>query len=257
VRSLICACVVLALVPAAAAAQVQLVPNRAGQPSQLRVDVDPSALGIPSEVPRSAVLAVAHGFRFDRRARSAPCSLVQASAFDCPESSRIGRGSAVVVVSGAIVPGGSMELTATIDVFMAPPFARGDFFGVEVQVSEPRFGQRGRFQGRLLPVNDPRFGAELRFDSFAAVPVPPGVTVDLRRLQLTVGARRTVVRRRVVRRRVRRGGRVVVRRRVVRRRIRYHLIRNPRSCPGSWPYELRLGFSSGDRTIPGAVTCTR
>lgn len=247
-RVLIGALIVLAAAAPAARAQVQLVPNETGKPSQLRVDIGAEELGSSGELPTSVVLASARGFRFDRRARGATCSGVQAEEFSCPEASRIGRGSAEFVVRGPLLPPEGFPDSASIDVFIAPRAQAGDVFGVEVQVNEERFGMRGRSVGRLVPLGSGPFGSELRFDSFgSAVAPPPGYSVELRRVQFTAGAKRTVRRVRVVRR----GGK----RRRVRRRVSHHLIRNPRACSGAWPYELRIAFPSGEQRRPGEVPC--
>ena len=227
---------------------VQLVPNKAGKPSELRIDLGPGSLPASGEVPRSIVLASARGFRFDRRARRETCSGAPAQDFACPEGSRIGQGSAEFLVRGPLLPAEGLADTASIDVFIAPPPVSGDLFGVEVQVREQSFGVRQRGVGRLVPLPSGSFGSELRFESVGSFELPPGYSVELRRIQLNAGAKRTVRKTRTV---VRNG-----RRRRATRRVRYHLIRNPRTCAGAWPYELRLGFAAGEERHPGEVPCT-
>jgi len=247
-RALTGSLILLAASTPAAQAQIELVPNKAGKPSELRIDIGEGTLPSSGEVPSSVVLASARGFRFDRRARGTTCSGASAESFSCPEPSRIGRGSAEFVVRGPFLPPEGLPDSASIDVFIAPPVESGDRFGVEVQVREQRFGMQGRSVGRLVPLPSGPFGSELRFESLGGtMQPPPGYSVELKRIQLTAGAKRTVRRTRVVRR----GGK----RRRVRRRVRYHLIRNPRTCPGAWPYELRLGFASGEDRRPGEVPC--
>lgn len=228
---------------------VQLVPNEAGKPSELRVELGPESLPPSGEVPSSIVLASARGFRFDRRARGATCSGEAAASYACPERSRIGRGTAEILVRGPLLPAEGLADSAALDFFLAPPVAEGDVFGVEVQLREERYGVQQRSTGRLVPLSSGPFGSELRFENLAAPDaLPPGYTVELRRLELTAGASRTVRKSRVVRR----GGK----RRRVTRRVRYHLIRNPPTCAGSWAYELRLGLSSGEQRTAGEVPCT-
>ena len=252
-RTFWAAAVALAAVPTAAAqtpppGAIQLLPNTAGKPSELRIDLGSGTLPTSGEVPSSVVLASARGFRFDRRSRAATCSGASAESFSCPERSRIGSGSAEFVVRGPFLPPEGLPDSAAIDVFMAPPPVSGDVFGIELQVREERFGMQGRGVGRLVSLPSGPFGSELRFESVGgALAPPPGYSVELRRIQLSAGARRTVRRTKVVRRNGRR--------RRVRRRVTHHLIRNPRSCPGAWPYELRLGFPSGEERRPGEVAC--
>ena len=234
----------LAAPPALAQGGVEVVPNKAGAHSRLKVDLVPEPADASGETPTSAVLAVARGFRFDPRARAERCSQAEAEQFQCPAKSRIGTGQALVNASGVIVPGGSMDFTAAIEVFLAKEVAAGDVASVVVQVSEPSTGVRGTSRGRLVPLADGPFGLELRFELTGGVQPPPGVTVTVKRIQLSVGARRTV-------RRVRR----VRGRRVVRRK-RYHLIRNPRTCAGSWPYQVRVVFPSRTVTRDGSVACS-
>ena len=76
------------------------------------------------------------------------------------------------------------------------------------------------------------------------------------RFELSVAAKRKVRKVRIVKRRVRtrRGVRIKRRRKV--RIKRYYLIRNPRTCSGSWPYEVRLDYPSGQRVVSGSVSCT-
>ena len=227
---------------------VTLVPDKAGKPSELRVELGPESLPASGEVPRSIVLASARGFRFDRRARRTSCSGAAAEGFACPEASRIGRGSADFVVRGPALPPEGLADTATIDFFLAPRQVGGDLFGVELQLREERFGIRQRAVGRLVPIASGPFGSELRFESVGEFELPAGYSVELRRLELTAGARRTVTKTRTVRRNGRR--------RRVTRRVRRHLIRNPQTCSGSWQYELRLGLAAGEDRRPGEVPCT-
>jgi hypothetical protein len=236
----------------------RMVPNVAGKGSKLVVDVEPPASG-GSESPSAAVMAIARGFRFDRRARKRRCTEQQARDFDCTVESRIGRGSAEIEARGLLVPDGRQTFTASIQIFLAAPFQRGDLAGIVFQASEPRTGTRRSSNGRLVRVaGGGPFGTELRLEGLPTPPSPPpGVTVELKRVEFRVGAGRTIRRRRTVRRRVRTRRGVRIRRRRVTRRIRRHLIRNPRRCRGSWPYELRLAFPSGDRTYAGELTCRK
>src|SRR5918992_1125127 len=137
-RALTGSLVLLVASTPAAQAQVQLVPNQAGKPSELRIDLG---------------------------ARGTTCSGASAEGFSCPEASRIGSGSAEFVVRGPFLPPEGLADSASIAVFIAPPVQSGDLFGVEVQVTEQRFGMQGRSVGRLVPIPSGPFGSELRFES--------------------------------------------------------------------------------------------
>ena len=168
--------------------------------------------------------------------------------FDCPEASRIGRGTAQGRAEGPFVPGGSFAFTATIDVFLAPAREVGDFAGVVVLVREPQSNQRFSGRGRILMIANGPFGTETRFEGLSgAGQLPPGVTVKLDRVEMRVGAKRTV-RRRVT---VRRNGK---RRRVI-KRFRYSFLTNPRTCSASWPYRLRVEYPSRTDDFDGNVAC--
>lgn len=248
---------VLALTaPAAASAAdappgaVRLSPDVAGRGSELRVEIGGEALAQPSggEQPRALSLFGARGLKIDKRAVARRCTDAQADAFDCPASSRIGDGSAQGRAEGPLVPGGGFDFTASIDVYLAPARQQGDVAGVVVLVREPQSGQRFNGKGRILKVASGAFGSETRFEGLGGGgQLPPGVTVRLNRVELRVGARRTV-RRKVT---VRRNG---VRRRVT-KRFTYSFLTNPRTCTGSWPYRLRVEYPSRTDDFDGSVAC--
>ena len=253
-RLLLISAVAAAFLVAPASAQapgvtVTLSPNTAGRSSTLVLSADGQADQVNGRIPRSAVISVQRGFRVDPRARAARCTSSQASSFSCPAASRIGTGQAIVTASGAFVPGGSQDFTASIELFLGAAAQRGDVAGVVVVVREPTTGQRGTGTGRIVRLASGPYGYELRFDRIPAQTPPPGVTIRLKRLDLRAGARRTVT----VRRTVRRGGR----RRTVRRRVTYSLITNPTSCDGSWNGHAAVGFTDGS-SLEGDVTspCT-
>src|SRR4051794_11024662 len=195
-KPLFAAVLVVALVSAAVGALAQspglelsLHPNVSGRPATLEIDADGQSSQIDNRVPKSAVLSVQRGFKLDPRARSARCSHQQAEDFDCPKASRIGGGEAVVTASGAIVPGGSQDFTAQIDLFLTPPARRHDLAGVVVSIHEPTTGTRGTATGRLVPRGSGPYGYELRFEQLSAGgSPPPGVTIKLKHLELHVGA---------------------------------------------------------------------
>ncbi|HVE68683.1 MAG TPA: hypothetical protein VNB64_08905 [Solirubrobacteraceae bacterium] len=217
---------------------VQLQPDVAGRASSLVVAADGRARPVAGRVPSSAVLSVQRGFRVDPRSRAARCSSRQAQDFACPEASRIGSGQAVVTARGLLVPGGAQQFTASIALFIAPPVPSADVAGVVVAVSEPSTGRRATATGRIVRRARGPYGYELRFDRFpAAQPPPPGVEIELERLDLRVGARRTVTVYRTI-------GSGTSRRRV-RRRVVRSLIANPSACYGSWTARAALSFPDG------------
>ena len=248
--------------PAGALAQegevkVSLDPAAAGKASRLSLEASGRAVSSGQQSPRSVSVFVAHGFRFDSRARGARCNEEQRRRLDCPAASRIGGGFAEGEATFLLQ---KFPFRATIDVFLGDKAERGDVAGIVVVVREPRSGRSGSGRGRLLRSGDPGFGHELRFDNLPAAQAPPGASAELKRLSLTIGANRTVRRKRTIRRRrtVRRRGkrrRVIRKRRVVRKR-RYNLIRNPATCPGSWPYRVRVSFQGSETVRDGSVPCS-
>jgi hypothetical protein len=218
---------------------ISLQPNVTGRPSNLIIEADGQAAQNDSRVPRSAVLSIQRGFKLDPRARSARCTTRQAADFECPKASRIGGGAAVVTASGAIVPGGSQDFTAAIDLFLAPPERPHDLAGVVVYVHEPTTGTRGTSTGRLVARGRGPYGYELRFERLSAgQSPPPGVTIKLKHLELRVGARRTVTR--------------------AGRRIVHSLITNPATCDGTWNGHGVVTFTDGSTSETGLqVACRR
>lgn len=220
---------------------VELVPNLAGKPSKLTVDVDPRKLQsgpAPEELPRSLSAFFQRGFRFDARAVKGRCSSRRAEEGTCPRSSRIGTGSAQGTATSTFT--GTTRFTASIGLFLARPRTAGDLGDVIIEVNEPQSGLRGSARGRFIPLASGPFAGELRVDLSNTAQAPPGFTVEVERVQLRAGARRVIrVRRRV-------GGRMVTRKR------RYRLITNPRTCRGEWLIRLRALYA--DRTVERDAT---
>lgn len=228
-------------------------PATAGKPSRVSVEASGAAASSNDEIPRSVVLRIAQGFKIDRRARSKRCSAQQAADFDCPARSRIGRGTADVTARGPLLGPDGRSATAQIEAFIAPRKTKADLAGVVVQISEPSTGERGSGTGRLvrLPSNG-TFGAEIRFDDFPEVDPPSGYSVELERLTFSAGAKRVLKKRRTIKKRV---NGEIVRKTVIKKR-RFYLIRNPRTCAGSWPYEVRVAFPTEPEEVrSGSVPC--
>jgi hypothetical protein len=212
-------------------AQVLLNPNGARQGTRVEVDARPG--GTVNEVPGAVTIALARGFRIDTRSVGTLCT-----TGNCPESSRIGRGHTEVTVSNYFLePDDSFDVISRIDLYLTPAQQPGDIAGIVARVEELLTGQTSATRGRIVPVNRGAFGTEIRFAGLPAGALPSIVTVTFKRLRLFVQAERKVKRKR--------------------RKVRYHLIRNPRRCRGSWPYEVRLGFSTGTQLLSGAAPCRR
>jgi len=240
----------------APAGTVGVTPNTAGKPSTVFLDFDPGSVASSEGAPRSIVLDILRGFKIDVRSRAARCSDAAAQSFQCPDASRIGSGSAIVNARSFFLPSGGKDLTVSIAAFLAPPAGAGDLASVVLLVNESTTGTRRVLRGRLVRLASGPFGAELSIDVSGIAGAPVGVTLKVTRFRMLVGARRTVRRVKIVKKRVRtRHGTKVRRKRVV-RRVRYNLITNPRTCAGTWPYQVRVLFPSRESTLTGGMACT-
>ena len=253
--------VALLAFPASAGAQatgdvnVTLTPAVAKKASRLNVTASGQATNTGEQPPSAISLFVARGFKINPRAVPQLCTNREADGAACPETSRVATGSAQGQADVPIF--GTFPFTGTIEAFLLPAQQEGDIAGVGIVVRGA--GRQFARRGRLIPLEGPTpFGVELRFDNlnFGQSQAPPGSSVQLNRLELSVGASRVarvrVIKRVVVRRRGKR--RRVRRRRTVRRR--YNLITNPRTCGGSWPYQVKIGFPSGEQVRDGSVACS-
>jgi hypothetical protein len=256
--------------PASAAAQVSgdvqvtVNPAVAGKGSKVSVTATGQATSSGQEAPKTISLLAARGFRTDLAAVAARCTDSQRKAFDCPAGSRIARGSAQGEATFLLQ---RIPFTATMEAFLMRPFQPGDIAGVAVVVRASG-GQRRTGRGRILPVGGTGpFGVEMRFEELPTLTVPPGASARLDRLELTVGADRSVRERRRIKRRKRKksGARKSAAARKKRRkrrryryvRVRHHLINNPRTCAGSWPYQVRVTFPSAPEVVrDGTVACS-
>ena len=255
------AAVALIAPPAASTQQAPVgtagvTPSTAGKPSTVFLDFDPGSFGSSAQAPRSIVLAILRGFKIDVRSRAARCSDAAAQSFQCPAASRIGSGQAIVNARAFFLPAAGTNFTVSIAAFLARPAVRGDLASVVLLVNETSTGTRRVLRGRLMRLARGPFGAELSIDVSGIAGAPAGVRLSVRRFQMLVGARRTVRRVKIVRKRVRTPSGTRVRRKRVVRRVRYHLITNPRTCAGTWPYQVRVAFPAQQTTLSGAMTCT-
>jgi hypothetical protein len=238
--------------PSLAQAQQQVTatvnPNVAGAQSTVAVDVSPGAqVSSSAATPQSVILDAPQGLLYDGRSRSTRCSAQQAQSFSCPDSSRVGSGQAQFTISGPFLPPQGQQLTFLLTGFLAPPQQPGDVAGVVMQATQQGGGARRTIMGRLLHGGDPPYDLELRVD-IGNMQAPPGYTVRFDRLQLAIGATRTIKK---VRHK-RRHHRLI---RIV-RKIRYSLLTNPAVCtsPG-WPYRLVVQYADHADTYGGSLGC--
>lgn len=238
----------LLALPAAALAQgevtVTLTPAKAGKPTRVSLKATGEAVSSGQEAPKSVSLFIARGFRFDSRARAKRCSAADAKAYSCPAASRVATGSAEGEATVPVL--GVVPIAATVEAFLTPRRQRGDIAGIVVLAKESRSGQRALIRGRLLRVATAgQFGTELRLESFdvGQQTAPPGTSAKLNSFAVSISARRKV-------------RKPVGRRRKLRVR-RYYLLRNPRRCTGSWPYQLRAAFPTRPEFVrDGSVRCS-
>ena len=230
--------IALAAAAPALATTLSLSPNVAGKASQTSIDI---SFDQNADNPSSVVTRVARGFRLDTRALPVKCSRAQADSNKCPSKSRIGGGTADLTVTSVFFP--PTHLTATLDLFLAPPPQAGDLAGVVAHFKEPQSSQEGSIVGRVRPEASGQYGLDLIFDGFGTSFNPPqGVKVHVDRFQASFGGQH-----RTVRKRVKRHGKTRV------RKVRYDLIKNPATCPGSWPYEVVVDQRPA---MTGSVACS-
>lgn len=231
---------------------VTLAPNIADRGTEVEVVVDGSKLGTAGQgqPPTGARLIAQRGFRFDAGAVAETCTDEKA----CPAGSRVGTGKADATVTFL---GTSRPVTADITAFLGTPVKSGDLGGVVVDVNVPEFSQRFTAKGRVLAAAAPD-GLELRFDDLAgAGQVPAGVTFRLDRLSLSVEAHRTVT---VTKTRVKKvrtkSGKTVKRKVRTRVKVRRDLLRNPKTCGGTWTVRGVVTFADGTAsTSPFTIPC--
>jgi hypothetical protein len=227
-----------------------LSPNTAGAGTNVHVEVAGTAPELAGSLPESVALGVQRGFALDVRAVAVSCTGAAVTTGACPAKSAIGTGQAVVQASGLL----NQDIPATLDVFLADPVQAGDVASAVVLVKAAGLSRAVRT--RVLAPATGAVGYELRLDGIAAaVPAIPGVTFGLRSLSLDIGARRRVTKTTTKRVRVTRDGRRVTVRRKVKRRVTYNLLRNPKTCSGSWAVRLTVRVAGADRVRNIGVPC--
>jgi hypothetical protein len=227
-----------------------LTPNTPGAGARVHVDVSGTAPELAGSLPESIALGVQRGFALDVRAVAASCTGPALTSGACPAGSRIGSGQALVHTTGLL----NQDIPATLDVFLADPVQPGDVASAVVVISGAGLSRAVRTR-LLAPATGP-IGYELRLEGIAdAVPAIPGVTLALRSLSLDIGARRRVTKTSTKRVRVTRNGRRVTVRRKVKRRVTYDLLRNPKTCSGTWAVRLTVRVAGADRVRDIGVPC--
>jgi hypothetical protein len=232
---------------------VRVDPPVAGKASHVILDLrfsdDPQSKG---RTPQSGSTAFAAGAKFDPRARSERCSDERAKGFDCPANSRIGTGTTDITASNGPF---SQQLVADAQFFLAAPVQSGDVAGVVVTVKERSTGQQASITGRIVKAGAP-FGLAVRFDDLESSTrqAPEGFTLRVDRIQANVGAFR-YEKVTVCCKTVRKNGK---KRKVkYKKKVRRDLITNPRTCAGSWPYQVRTRYSASEESVrDGTVACT-
>ncbi len=228
-----------------------LTPDTPAAGSRVHVEVSGAAPELAGTLPESIALGVQRGFAFDVRAVAAVCTGDALKTGACPAQSRIGTGQAVVSATGLL----NQDIPATLDVFLADPVQPTDVASAIVLIKAAGLSRAVRTR-LLAPATGP-IGYELRLEGIAAaVPAIPGVTFGLRSLSLDIGARRRVTKTTVKRVRVTRDGRRVTVRRKVKRRVTYNLLRNPKTCSGTWAVRLTVRVAGADRVRNIGVPCT-
>jgi hypothetical protein len=190
------------------------------------------------------VVRVASGFKYEPRATKDKCDQEHAKGNNCPGKSKIGDGTSDVTVhaNSGIFP--DSHLTAALELFTAPPPQPGDVGGVVIHFKEPSTGQQGSFTGRIQKGAPAPYGLMVRFDDIDQAFKPPdSFSVRVDRIQASFEAHRKV------KKTVKKHGKKH------KRKVRYDLVKNPKQCSGSWPFEVSQDFGGGPVTTTGSVAC--
>lgn len=232
--------VALAALPAIAAAPTATLtvqPNKAGKGTTATLDIK---LSKSKPNPRSLTLRVARGVKIDPRATAVKCTVQQAKANNCPQGSNIGGGKNDITVSSTTTPPAfpPTKTTITVKLYLMAPLQQGDIAGSVAIFTVDATGQKGHSFARITKIPQGQFGVQTKQTKLDTALTPPaGTKGHLDRIHLTYGASRHTVK----------NGQPVT----------YNLIRNPKTCPGAWPYQIVLGYPSGNpSTINGSVPCT-
>jgi hypothetical protein len=250
-RPLLAVLIALGLaVPAAAQApapayELSFAPNKANRATTgtLSVrDLPADAPGAPA--PDVLVLAMQPGFTTDPKGAPGRCSDADAEKLACPETARIGKGTAVIEATFGTT---KQDYTATMEVFLTERVKAGDLAGLSVEIREPQTSTNMAVAGRVVKTGRDG-GPELRFEGLAKAipPVPPGITVRLKSFSTSIGRHRTVVKR-------------VKTKRGKRKRVKtvHAIVRTPKACTGAWTATLAIIRTDGsEMTQPLSALCT-
>jgi hypothetical protein len=241
-RSLAAAAV---LVPALAtgspmpAGSVTLKPATFKAGSHLRVAADGTDAGFrKGQIPQQFSIAFNDGFVLRPAAVKSTCTEDKANKDACPASSILGKGSIQVVLAGS-------RYTAKLTFFRA---AKGVIF----YFKEPESGFNGASTGTIRKGSEP-YGKVLAFDKLPLPALPPGLDIRLDKFALDLGASgpqgkctkyKTT------------GKGKSKKRKCVKRARRPVFITNPPDCAaGSWSFQIRWGYKSGEELREGSVPC--
>jgi len=258
---------------AQSAAPLSLDPNIAAQGTALVVAADETVLWRNGEWAGSLVFALPRGTRLDPAARRERCTATQAARATCPQDSVIGFGRYVADVSGFLMPGGDTQLIWSLAAYLGPPARRGDAASVMVSSTllsadsfaallAPALGTSvptvATTTGRLVRRRSGAYGLELRFTQLpATLRVAAPITAKPTRLELSLSAVRRIRQNFIRRYKIRTLSGYEIKKIPDHRLVGHDLLRTPRSCRSSWPYELRVGFPDGVRRSTGTFPCTK
>jgi hypothetical protein len=247
-------------------------PNNAALGTALVLGVDGTALSSEGAPATSLTVALPRGMRVDTAARSLLCDRGQAARGTCPLESRIGFGRYVLAVDG-FVPDGRTELTWSLDAYLGTPAQRGDVASVVISAAllgandvaallEPALGTTvpttATTIGRLVRRRSGAYGFELRFPGLPArLQVAAPATATPARLELSLSAVRRTRKNFIRRYKVRTPSGYEIRKIRDHRLVGHELFRTPRTCSGSWPVELRVGFPGGPQRSAARVACAK
>jgi hypothetical protein len=215
--------------------------NRSTTGTLVVKDLPPEAAGTP-KVDR-VVLSMQPGFKADPKGAPGRCTEAQAQDIKCPDSARIGKGTAVLQATFGV---NTIDYTAAVEVFIKEKTEPGNLAALTMEIREPQTNTNVVAPGRVLKVGR-EGGLELRFEGLAKAipPLPPGVSIRLKSFTTAIGRKRTVTR--TIRTKSGRRKRV---------KVTYSVVRTPKSCPAAWTATLALIRENGAEELqPLSAPC--
>jgi hypothetical protein len=269
------ACLALTLSAGAAGARAEpplaLDPSAAAQSTALLVTADESVLSPNGQSADSITFALARGIRIDSAARERLCGRDQAERAACPVSSRIGFGRFVVAVRGFLFGGGEAELAWSLAAYLGEPLEPGDAASVVLignllgadsvaallaPALDASIPSKTTTVGRLVRRASGAYGIELRFAKLPVqLPVAAPITAAPARLDMALSAVRRTRQNFIRRIKVRTPSGYEIRKIPDHRLIGHYLFRTPPSCNGSWPSEVRVGFTGRVKRTTSRIAC--